>query len=1054
MELIERIAESVGLDSNVILFSFLIAVFAITCIVALVVCLLVVSIRKKLRDNQDDPLQKTKQQEPAGASLADRIRMNRAAEAPVKETPQQLPSFEQNAFSGHSAPPVEHPVYQPEVPRQTATVPAAEPKPAPVSPAVGYAPAKPEPVSASPASEQIPQQVPVVKPSSPVGATSKPVSSSEPAAKPAPELQEEQLNHVADAMIVQKDQKTAERKAKIDKSAEKKGKQSKSAKKALKQKAKKLSIPRSVQDTIPYKRVYPDTGIIEIADGIFSKSYQLDDVNYQAAKDEDQTVMFLKYCELINSFDSSTRFQITINQKNINLSEFEALTMLPMEGDTLDELRVERNEMILDKIQEGRNKLEKEKYLTISIPAPDYEAAKTMFARLDSEIIENVNKIGGAGAHPLSTAQRLEILHDIYNPDSVGMFGNNFVLDANGYPVMDKEKFRFDIMRRMGMTTKDMIGPDSIQINGSYGMIGQTYFRALFAPVFPQELRDDFLKELTDLESNMLTSLIFQPVDTQSALKMARNNIRNVNANLMKQQQAASKSGHSIELVNPELKEASDEAIELRDDLTRKDQKLFYMTLVIVLFADSKEQLELDTKSLQAIGRIHGVNNIKSLGWQQQNGLNSALPLCHNQLEVKRSLTTESCAVFMPFVNQELFDRDGGMYYGNNAVSHNLILLNRRNCKNGNGFIFGTPGSGKSMSAKQEMLTVLLSSGDDVVVIDPEGEYEPMAEMLGNEVAEVIRVEPGSNVHINPFDIDLNCEGEDNPITAKADFIGTLCETIVGDRFGLTPGQRSLIDRCVQHAYGPYLNSLDPVTGLYDKSKLPTLKSFYNILRDVHNNYDATQLADALEIYVTGSQNLFAYPTNVEYSKRFVVYDIKKIGNSMKSLGFLVVLDNIWNRIVEGRQKGKFTWIFIDEIYLLFKLESSAEFLKNLYKRARKYGGIPTGITQNVTDLLENPTARTMISNCEYIQMLNQAAMDGAPLAELLNISQTQMGYITNAAPGHGLIYDGHTLVPFVNSLPKDTKMYRAMTTKLSEVKERERLREEQLASRAGESTA
>ena len=487
-------------------------------------------------------------------------------------------------------------------------------------------------------------------------------------------------------------------------------------------------------------------------------------------------------------------------------------------------------------------------------------------------------------------------------------------------------------------------------------------------------------------------------------------------------------------MINPTLKDAAEEADALFKDLTSKNQKLFYQTLVIVHFADTKEQLDSDTKSIQAIGRKMLID-IKKLSWQQENGLNTALPLCNNKLHIKRSLTTESAAVFMPFENQELNDRDGGMYYGNNAVSRNLIMLNRRNSKNGNGFIFGTPGSGKSMSAKQEMLTVLLSSGDDVIVIDPEGEYYPMADMLGGEV---IRIAPGTNVHINPFDLELDALGEDEPMSLKSDFIISLCESIVGDKYGLNSSQVSLIDRCVKKVYEPYLNSFDSETGKYDKGLLPTLRDFWLLLKK-QSGYDAAQLADGLELYVTGSQNIFAYHTNVEYSKRFVIYDIKDIGNTMKGLGLLVVLDNIWNRIVSGREAGKNVWFFIDEIYLLFKNESSAEFLKNLYKRARKYGGIPTGITQNVTDLLDNPIARTMISNCEFIMMLNQAPLDRAHLGELLNISPTQLGYVTNSPPGHGLIYDGTHIVPFVNTLSKETREYEAMTTRLSEVKERER---------------
>lgn len=851
------------------------------------------------------------------------------------------------------------------------------------------------------------------------------------------------LNSVADELIVRKGLDSKGSKKKFKKQQNKQVDPNTNTRKTsrnLKKRSKKLKIPKTVQDSIPYNGVYKDEGIIEIAPGKFTKTYLLDDVNYQVAKTDEQEEMFIKYGEFLNSFDPTTKFQITINQRNINMQDFTEQTMLAMKGDRLDELREERNSMLSKKMLEGRNNLHKEKYLTVAVEAPDFESAGAMFARLDSEISVNLKKIGGAVVQPLTSAQRLEILHDIYNIGSEGMFGNNMVYDKAGNLVFDKDKFSFEIMHRMGLTTKDMIGPESFSFKSDYGMMGDTYFRALFIRKLPTFLNDGVLDELTKTDCNMITSLLFEPIDGEKALKMARAQIVNINANVVERQKQASKNGYSIDLISPELKDASFEATELFRELTSKNQKLFYMTLVIVHFAHDKEQLDSDTKAIQNIGR-RLLLDVKKLNWQQENGLASVLPLCNNKLQIKRSLTTESAAVFMPYVNQELNDRNGGMYYGNNAISHNLIMFNRRNCKNGNGFILGTPGSGKSMTAKQEMQTVLLSSDDVVIVIDPEGEYYPMAELLDGEV---IRIAAGTDVHINPFDIQMDYDSDDDPISIKSDFIVSLCENVAGGPYGLTASQRSLIDRCVKEVYKPFLNSLDPETGLYDKSKIPTLQEFYQELR-MTKGYDANNLADSLEIYVTGSQNVFAFPTNVEYSKRFVVYDIKDIGSTMKSMGLLVVLDNIWNRIVEGRKEGKNVWFYIDEIYLLFKTPSSAEFLRNLYKRARKYGGIPTGITQNVSDLLENDTARTMISNSECIIMLNQAGPDRIALMNLLNISETLVGYVTNSSPGHGLLYDGVHIIPFVNELPRNTKQYWAMTTKLSEVAEREKQKEQSL---------
>lgn len=838
--------------------------------------------------------------------------------------------------------------------------------------------------------------------------------------------EEEHLSQVVDTISRQREPGDSPQAPKKETGREKRAR--KRSEKALRKKAKTLILPRTVQETVPYARVYPDSGIIETEDGIFTKSYLLDDVNYQAAKDEEQTEMFLKYAEFLNSFDAKSRFEITVVQQSINLAEFEAETMLEMTGDNLDPLRQEQNEILRGKIREGRNELIRNKYITVSLPAPSYEDALTAFARQDTDVVSNIKKIGGATAQPMSSAKRLELLHDIYNPDSVGLFGNNMTVDQHGELVFARENFRFDILRKMGLTTKDMVAPDSFQFHSGYGMVGSLYFRALFMRALPQSLKDTFLKELTDANCKMVTSLTYQPIDGQSALKMARDNIRNTNAEMIKKQEVASRSGYSPDLVSPELRSASEEAEALRDDLTGKNQKLFYLTLVIVHFADTLEQLNSDTKTIQAIGRRHLVE-IKPLTYQQENGLNACLPLCCSKLEIRRSLITESAAVFMPFVNQELNDRNGGIYYGNNAVSHNLILHNRRNSKNGNGMILGQPGGGKSMAAKGEMLNVLLSSDDTVIVIDPDGEYYRMAELLGGEV---IRIAPGAGIYLNPFDIEMKLD--EDPITIKSDFISSMCETILGDRYGLTAGQKSIIDRCVKRVYEPYLNSFDPTTGKYSRDKLPTLLDFYSLLRE-QDGYEALQLADGLEIYATGSLDIFAHRTNVEYRKRFVVYDISKIGSSMKSLGLQVILDNLWNRMAATHQEGRYTWVYIDEIYLLFQNAASAEFLRQFYKRDRKYGGIATGITQNVTDVLESDIARTIISNCEFLLMLSQAPLDRAQLGELLSISPTQMDYITNAGPGQGLLYDGVHLVPFINDVPKESKQYAAMTTKPSEVK-------------------
>ena len=851
--------------------------------------------------------------------------------------------------------------------------------------------------------------------------------------KTAPETasEQDQLSAVVDTLAKQKQGDTPAPKTKKQLRAERRAEKARiRSDRALRKKAKKLVIPRTVQETIPYSRVYPDSGIIETADGVFTKTYILEDINYKAAKDEAQDEIYRNYSDFHNSFDSGMVYQIMTIQQAMNVVELEANTLMKMEMDERDAMREEYNNTIRKHIREVNHLRVKNRYATVSAKASSYEQALSLFNRLDGDIVRNFKRIGGAVATPLSSARRLELLHDIYNPNSVGLFGNSMHYDRDGKLVFDKEKFRFDIMRRMGLSTKDVIAPPSFTFKSDYGMVGSVYFRVLFLKTFPQQVQDDLLREITDADCKMVTTLTYRPIDMDSAIKMVKNDIINVNANMIDKQKQASKSGYSVDLINPDLKSAVEEANALLEDLTARNQKMFFMNMVIVHFADSKKQLDLDTKAIQDIGAGRLVN-IQPLTWQQENGLNACLPLCTNKLEIWRTLTTESAAVFMPFVNQELFDRSGGMYYGINAISRHLIILDRRLRKNGNGLILGSPGSGKSLAAKLEILHVFLSSKDVIIVIDPEGEYYRMAELLGGEV---IKIAPGSGIHINPFDNELTIHDDTRDlVTQKSDFISSIFDSIMGS-FSVSPTQHSVIDRCVELCYGPYFASYDASTGTYDKSKVPTLVDFYECLRE-QPGYEAMQLADALEIYAVGSLDFFAQKTNVEYTKRFVVYDISEISNTMKSFGQLVVLDNIWNRMVSGRKEGRNVWFYIDEVYLLFKSGYSTEFLRNLYKRARKYGGIPTGITQNVTDILKNETARTMIANCEFVQMLSQSADDQAALASILPISPSEMTYITNAPPGQGLIYDGVHIVPFINEVDKNSKIYEAMTTNLAEVK-------------------
>jgi len=804
-----------------------------------------------------------------------------------------------------------------------------------------------------------------------------------------------------------------------------------------------FKAPKSVQDSIPYYAVYPDDyafGVIEVKKGIFSVCFLLQDVSFATAKDYEQGSLFKKYGELLNSFDSGVEFQITINNKNIDKKEFTEQVLLKHKNDRFDDLRDDYNDILINKLKEGRNNTKKEKYLTVSIEDSSIDKAMVQFARIESDVLNYLKRLGSNDTRRLSNIERLEILHDIYNIGNEGRFLSKLNLQ-NDEDTKTAKYFDFQHIIRQGLTTKDIIAPASLEFKPDYMMIGDIYARGLYIKNLPSFMQSDFFTSVTDVGLNMIATLNMRNMSADEAIKILKRQVININSDIIKKQKNAAKAGFSIDLISPELKTKQEETLAFIDDISNKNQKMFIMNGLFVIFADSKEQLDSDTKMIQSIGNGK-LCDIQPVKYMQELVLDSALPLAYNRLKIERTLATESMAIFMPFSSQELLQKDG-MYYGLNSVSKNIILYNRLNSKNGNGFILGTPGSGKSMSAKNEMLNVLLTTDADVIVIDPEAEYYPMAELLGGEV---VRIAIGSDVYINPMDIDMKINDDPlktdddplkidyDPLAIKTDFIISLCETAFADRYGISAAQKSIIDKCVVWVYKDYLNSYDAKSDTYDETKLPTLLDLQKKLEE-QPGYEAKQLADSLEMYTRGTLNIFAHHTNVSYDNRFVVYDIKNIGTNLKGMGLLVVLDSVWNRIIQNRRNGKQTYFYIDEIYLLFKNNASATFLKELYKRARKYGGVPTGITQNVTDMLDSEIAKTMIHNCEFVQMLNQSAPDRAELAQLLGISDTQLDKITDSSPGEGLIYTGSSIIPFTNKLPTDSRIYKAMTTKLSEVK-------------------
>ncbi|MBL7576439.1 Type IV secretory pathway, VirB4 component [Peptoniphilus asaccharolyticus DSM 20463] len=771
-----------------------------------------------------------------------------------------------------------------------------------------------------------------------------------------------------------------------------------------KDKGYKNEISKSVQQTLPYVQAFED-GIFETRKGYYTKVVKFEDINYQIARQDMQENFFLDYCSFLNSMDSNLDYQITIMNTSIAQDELESDILIDTDkNDNFNEFREEYNGMLLRQIAEGRNDIRKEKYITFGCYANNKKDANATLNRVEQEISQNFKKLGSK-VKSVTLKERLNIYHKFYR--GTGKMSEDF-----------RENAKF------GLVTKDLIAPDSFEFKRDYMMIGDQYARALFLSDLGSFLSDRILTELTEFPFNMSLSINIKTFEPHKALRLINKQITGMEANKIDYQKRSIKNGYFDAFIPHELRDKLDEALNLRTDITNNNQKLITTSIIIVHKADTLEQLNIDTEEIASAARKN-MCNIRKLNYQQEDGLAAALPFGNNRFykTLQRTLTTESTAVFMPFTSQEVYQKNG-MYYGLNTVSGNLIMLNRKNLKNDNGFILGTPGSGKSFSAKREMVNILLNTDDEVLIIDPEREYTKLVE---NFEGQVIKISAGSSHYINPLDMSEEYADDEDPLVLKADFILSLCEVIIGGRTGLNPTQKSIIDRCLKLIYQDYLQSG------FDEEYLPTLKDFHKAVKK-QPEFEAKDIATALELYALGSQGVFANKTNVDVNNRLVCYDIKDLGKNLKTMGMLIVLDAIWNRVTTNRDKGKRTWIYMDEIYLLFSNEYSAQFLYELFKRARKWGAIPTGITQNIEDLLKSDTARSMLANSEFIQLLNQAPLDRAELATILNLSDTQLSYVTNANSGEGLLVASSDCIPFTDKFPIDTKLYKMMTTKVEEI--------------------
>ena len=774
----------------------------------------------------------------------------------------------------------------------------------------------------------------------------------------------------------------------------------KTLKMLFKQDKEEFVVPKGVQDVIPVNRIWED-GIFLVGKNKYSKCYRFSDINYAVASRNDKEGMFLEYSELLNSFDTGATTKLTIVNRRLNKIDFEKNILLPLENDNLDIYRKEYNKMLLDKAT-GANGMIQEKFITISVNKKNIDEARNYFARIGADLISHFSGLGSKCIE-LDAIDRLRMFHDFYREG-------------------EENSFSFDLIKSMkkGHSFKDMICPDTFEFKSDYFKMGNKYGRVIFLKEYASYIKDNMVAELTDLNRNLMMSIDVIPIPMDEAVREVETRRLGVETNITNWQRRQNSNNNFSAIIPYDLEQQRIESKEFLDDLTTRDQRMFLSVLTMVHVADTKEQLDNDTESLLTTARKH-LCQLAILKWQQMDGLNTAMPFGVRKIDALRTLTTESLAVFMPFRVQEI-NHENGIYYGQNVISKNMIIADRKQLLNGNSFILGVSGSGKSFTAKIEIVSVILRNPNaDVILIDPEREESRLVKALGGEV---VHISATSDNHINAMDMNSEYGDGANPVILKSEFILSLCEQLIGGN-NLGPKQKSIIDRCTASVYRHFQQ------GNYMGTP-PTLQDFREeLLKQMEP--EAKEIALAIELFTNGSLNTFAKQTNVNTNSRLICYDILDLGKQLQPIGMLVVLDSILNRITENRAKGRNTFIFIDEIYLLFQHEYSANFLFTLWKRVRKYGAYCTGITQNVDDLLQSHTARTMLANSEFIVMLNQASTDRIELSKLLNISELQMGYITNVGVGQGLLKVGSSLIPFINKFPTNTKLYKLMTTKPGE---------------------
>lgn len=769
--------------------------------------------------------------------------------------------------------------------------------------------------------------------------------------------------------------------------------------KATKLEKEKFTIPKSVQDAISIQRIWSD-GIFQIGSR-FSKTFSFTDINYSIAGKEDKTAMFLDYSEFLNALDSGASAKITINNRRINKAEFESSLLLPMKEDGLDHFRKEYNEMLLSKVSGTNNSVVQDRYITVTVAKRNIDEARTYFSRVGTDLITHLSQLSSIGRE-LDAEARLQVFWDFFKADEPAAFPFNL-----------KEQMK------KGHSFKDWLCPDSMEFQKDHFRLNDRWGRVLYLQGYASYIKDSMIAELCDMDRSLMLSIDILPVPTDEAVREIQNKLLGVETNAANWQRKQNAAKNFSAVLPYDMEQQRKETTEMLEDLTNRDQRMMYGLVTLAHLADTREQLDSDTETILTTARKH-LCQMSVLRWQQKGGLDTVLPYGLRKIQALRTLTTESTAVLIPFRAQEIL-QTGGIYYGQNAVSKNMIVVDRRKLLNGNSFRLGVSGSGKSFSAKEEIVSIALSTNDDILILDPESEFGFLVEALGGEV---IRVSASSDTHLNAMDMDKAYGDERNPLIEKSEFILSLFEQLVGAG-NVSAKEKSILDRCTYDVYREYM--INNYQG-----EAPTLKDLYHTLLK-QPEPEARGLALSSELFITGSLNTFAQRTNVDTKARIIAYDIRELGEQLMPIGMLVTLDAIFNRVIQNWKKGKTTWVFADEFYLLFRYAYSADFFYKLWKRIRKYNGLVTGLTQNVEELLRSDTARLMLANSEFLILLNQSATDRDELAGLLHISENQLSYITNVAAGCGLIRCAGNIVPFENSFPRNTRLYQLMTTKPDE---------------------